>query len=195
MARVVTTALPLELRAVVAGLASAKVTDDQQWIVSLMRKHGLAVITLLWRMLGSEQDVLDAYQTAICRLTARGREGMGANPPGYFYRSVSNAGIEILRTRQRHRACWPTVVDLQRRRSEDRPQPVGLDQREIIEKMRQAICQLPTHLRNVIVLRELAELPYSQVARILGIRNGTARLYRREALLRLADMIGREANP
>ncbi|MGQ9651140.1 MAG: RNA polymerase sigma factor [Phycisphaerae bacterium] len=195
MARVASTALPLELRAVVAGLTSADVADDQQWILSLMRKHGLAIITLLWRMLGSEQDVLDAYQTAICRLTARGCDGMGANPSGYFYRAVSNAGIETLRARQRHRACWPTVVEVQRRRSEDRSQPMGLDQREMIDKMRQAICQLPTHLRNVIVLRELAELPYSQVARILGIRNGTARPYRREAILRLADMVGREANP
>jgi RNA polymerase sigma factor (sigma-70 family) len=195
MARAASATLPLELRTVLAGLASAEVNDDQQWIVGLMRRHGLAVITLLWRMLGSEQDVLDAYQTAICRLTAKGSDGMGSNPPGYFYRTVANAGIEILRTRQRHRACWPTVVDLQRRRTEDRPQPVGLDQREIIDKMRQAICQLPSHLRNVIVLRELAELPYAQVARILGIRNGTARLYRREAILRLANMIGREANP
>ena len=194
MAQVASAALPLELRTVVAGLVSADVSDDQQWIVGLMRKHGLAVVTLLWRMLGSEQDVLDAYQTAICRLTARGPDGLGSNPSGYFYRSVANAGIEVLRARQRQRACWPTVVDLQRRRSEDKPQPIGLDQREMIDKMRQAICQLPSHLRNVIVLRELAELPYAHVARILGIRNGTARLYRREAILRLADMIGREAN-
>lgn len=195
MARAVSETLPLELRAVLTGLASAEVKDDQQWILALMRRNGLAVITLLWRMLGSEQDVLDAYQTAICRLTARGKDGLGANPSGYFYRTVANAGIEILRSRQRRRACWPTVVDLQRRRSEDRPQPMGLDQKEIIEKMRQAICQLPSHLRNVIVLRELAELPYAQVARILNIRNGTARLYRRDAILRLAEMIGREANP
>ena len=71
MAQVASAALPLELRTVVAGLVSADVSDDQQWIVGLMRKHGLAVVTLLWRMLGSEPDVLDAYQTAVCRLTAR----------------------------------------------------------------------------------------------------------------------------
>jgi RNA polymerase sigma factor (sigma-70 family) len=160
-----------------------------------MRKHGLAVITLLWRMLGSEPDVLDAYQTAICRLTARGKDGLGSNPSGYFYRTVANAGIEVLRVRQRQRACWPSIVDVQRRRSEERAEAGGFDQREILEKMRQAICQLPTHLRNVIVLRELAELPYSHVARILGIRSGTARLYRREAIVRLSHLMGREANP
>lgn len=195
MARAASFVLPMELRAVLAGLASAEVTDDQEWIVSLMRKHGLAVITLLWRMLGSEQDVLDAYQSAICRLTARGKDGLGSNPSGYFYRTVANAGIEVLRARQRQRASWPVIADVQRRRGQDQDSAGSFDQREILEKMRQAICQLPTHLRNVIVLRELAELPYAHVAKILCIRPGTARLYRREAIVRLAHLLGREANP
>jgi RNA polymerase sigma factor (sigma-70 family) len=195
MARAASLVLPMELRAVLAGLASAEVTDDQEWIVGLMRKHGLAVITLLWRMLGSEQDVLDAYQSAVCRLTARGKDGLGSNPSGYFYRTVANAGIEILRARQRQRTSWAVIADAQRHRSQDQDSAGGFDQREILDKMRQAICQLPTHLRNVIVLRELAELPYAQVAGILCIRPGTARLYRREAIVRLAHLLGREANP
>ena len=79
-------ALPLELRALLAKLAVAEVADDQQWILSLLRQHGLAVITMLWRMLGSDQDVLDAYQTAVCQLTSRGPHAIQSNRGGYFYR-------------------------------------------------------------------------------------------------------------
>ena len=196
MARAESVALPLELHSLLTGLSAAEVADDQQWILRLMRKQGLVVIALLWRMLESEQDALDAYQTAICRLSARGAQGIGANPAGYFYRTAVNAGIEILRARQRQRQNWPAVIDAQsRQRAANAPHAGVIDQREAVERMREAICKLPPHLRNVVVLRDLAELPYSQVAGILGITPGTARLYRRQAVVRLADLIGREAEP
>ena len=79
MAHAQAISLPVELRSLLVGLSAAEVADDQQWILALMRKHGLTVTALLWRMLGSEQDVLDAYQTAICRLTARGEQGLRSN--------------------------------------------------------------------------------------------------------------------
>lgn len=194
MAQAQSISLPLELRSLLAGLSAAEVADDQQWILTLMRKHGLAVTAMLWRMLGSEQDVLDAYQTAVCRLAARGEGRIGFNRGGYFYRTAMNAGIEILRNRQRRRASWPAIVDVQTRRNAERAQDRSLDQREALQRMRQAICKLPPHLRNVIILRDLAELPYARAARILGIKTGTARLYRRQAIVRLADLIGQEAS-
>jgi DNA-directed RNA polymerase specialized sigma24 family protein len=64
----------------------------------------------------------------------------------------------------------------------------------MLERMRQAICELPRHLRNVVILRDLAQLPYAQVARMLGIRSGTARLYRRLAVVQLADLMGGRAS-
>jgi len=194
MARAQSAPLPLELRFLLAGLSAAEVTDDQQWILALMRKEGLTVINLLWRMLGSEDDVLDAYQTAVCRLTARGEKGIGSNRAGYFYRTAMNSAIEILRTRRRQKKHWPTVCDAQKHRYIERTETESFDQREARARMRRAICQLPPHLRNVIVLRDLAELPYARVARIAGIQVGTARLYRRQAVVRLADLIGREAS-
>lgn len=185
--------LPAELRFLLAGLTTAEVTDDQQWILAQMRKEGLTIINMLWRILGSEPDVLDAYQSTICRLAARGERGLGPNRAGYFYRTAMNTAIETLRARRRRRQHWPAVRDLQQQRS-SRNESNGLDQREVLERMRQAITKLPIHLRNVIVLRDLAELPYTQVARIVGIRVGTARLYRRQAIVRLAELIGQEAS-
>jgi DNA-directed RNA polymerase specialized sigma24 family protein len=60
----------------------------------------------------------------------------------------------------------------------------------MLERMREAICELPLHLRNVIILRDLAQLSYAVVANMLGIRMGTARLYRHQAVTRLADLMG-----
>ena len=59
---------------------------------------------------------------------------------------------------------------------------------------REAIVQLPRHLRELVLLRDLAQMPYHRVASILGITVGTARVYRRQAVLRLAELLeGAEA--
>jgi RNA polymerase sigma factor (sigma-70 family) len=189
MTQVQTIALPLELRGVLAQLASAEVADDQQWIISLLRQQGPTVLAVLWRMLGSEQEVLDAYQTAVCQLAIRGERGLGMNPAGYFYQTAVNTAIEALRARRRQAAHWPRIARLRESQGSAGASAV-CDQREMLERMRQAICKLPRHLRNVVILRDLAQLPYSEVTRILGIRSGTARLYRHQAVARLADLIG-----
>jgi len=55
------------------------------------------------------------------------------------------------------------------------------------------MAQLPEHLRDVIMLRDLAELSYKQVGRILGITPATARVYRCKAVQLLAAWMGKES--
>lgn len=195
MGRTQATTLPLELRSLLAGLSSATVADNQQWILSLLREHGTSVVHFLWRMLGTEQDVLDSYQTAVCQLTSHGKDAVRSNPGGYFYRIAMNAGINMLRNRRQQHLHEPAVAESQARRQPDQSTTIQeqvFDQQEILDRMRQAISGLPPHLRDVIVLRDLAELPYPKVAGILGITIGTARLYRCKAVVRLAELIGQE---
>jgi len=192
MSRTQAVAVPFELRALLADLASARVAEDQLWIATLMRKQGPAVIALLWRMLGSEADVLDAYQTAVCKLTALGQEHISTNHAGYFYRTAMNAAIEMLRARKRRREHWPAVVDAHQRRTTAASPAACANQREASTRLRSAICRLPRQLQGVVLLRDLAELPYRRVAKILGIQVNTARLYRRQAVVRLAELLGEE---
>ncbi len=196
MGRTQAATLPLELRTLLAGLTSATVADDQQWILSLLREHGSSVVNLLWRMLGVEQDVLDSYQTAVCQLTARGKDAVKTNPGGYFYRIAMNAAISALRQRRQWRNHETAVAEFQARRAADEATIIAceqaLDQQHVLNRLRQSIFNLPAHLRDVIVLRDLAELPYARVADILGIGIATARLYRCQAVVRLADLIGQE---
>ena len=185
-------ALPLELRSLLASLTSAEVAESQQWILRLLRNQGAVVLTTLWRMLGSEADVLDAYQTAVCRLTARGQNGVGTNPAGYFYRIAINAAIETLRARQRQKAHWPGLVDSRASLPAPSGAAAACGEKEALERMRMAIGELPRHLRDVVILRDLGQMPYAEVAKLLGLTGGTARLYRRQAVVRLAELIGEE---
>jgi RNA polymerase sigma factor (sigma-70 family) len=66
------------------------------------------------------------------------------------------------------------------------------DASHLAENLRSHIAQLPEHLRMVITLRDLGELSYAEVARIMGISTGTARVYRCKAVQMLAMWINGE---
>lgn len=190
MAAVQPISLPFELRCVVDHVEETPAEDGQQWILALIQKQGRLVVSLLWRMLGSEQDALDAYQSTICRLITQGQDAIGTNRAGYFYRAAMNAGIEMLRMKRRRQRHWPAVLEAcSRHGGEDDAEPARAEE---FERLRAAIAKLPPHLRDVIVLREMAGLPYRQVSSILGIGLATARLYRRQAVLRLGELLRHE---
>ena len=60
----------------------------------------------------------------------------------------------------------------------------------MVEELREAIESLPERLRDVITLRDLAEMSYRDVSKILKITPGTARVYRREAIVELSKRMG-----
>jgi RNA polymerase sigma factor (sigma-70 family) len=67
-----------------------------------------------------------------------------------------------------------------------------LDSKYLQEALREYIAQLPEHLRMVITLRDLAELSYAQIGKILGISAATARVYRCKAVQLLAVWMSKE---
>jgi DNA-directed RNA polymerase specialized sigma24 family protein len=58
-----------------------------------------------------------------------------------------------------------------------------------LDALRDAIGRLPAHLANVVVLRDLSRLSYQDVGRTLGIDPATARVYRRHAVVKLAELL------
>ena len=75
------------------------------------------------------------------------------------------------------------------------PAEPDFDAQYLTEKLRAMIADLPEHLRSVITLHDLGELPYPEVARILRISTGTARVYRCKAVQLLAAWMNREEQP
>jgi len=159
------------------------VDESQQWIVSAMQRHGHELVTMLWRILGNDQDVCDAYQTTFLHLAHQ--EG-GCKPrrlKPYLFRTASNAAISMLRRRLAERKMLSNMTG-----TTEAPTDLGrdFDTRHLTENLRSCLAELPAHLRDVIMLRDLGELSYREVARSLGISVGTARVYRCKAIQLLA---------
>ena len=165
---------------------------DLSWITHLIERDGAGILRMLWRFLGREQDVMDAYQDCFCKLAARGRRGDLRSARAYAYRTAANIAIEMIRVRKRRAAHWPVVAAERGNARADNNKGESEDQSE---HLRHAIARLPAHLRNVVLLRDLSRMPYNDVARMLGIEPATARVYRRHAVVKLAELLGEGNRP
>ncbi|MEA1952481.1 MAG: RNA polymerase sigma factor [Planctomycetota bacterium] len=172
--------------------ACEAVEADQKWILAAMQTHGPELVTLLWRILGNEQDVCDAYQTTFLRLAHR----QGAQKPrqirAYLFRTASNTAITMLRRRMAENR---TLSDLDLPTDHDKTASNDFDTQQLAESLRCHLAELPDHLRSVVTLRDLGELPYAEVARIMGVSTGTARVYRCKAVQLLAAWMNKEESP
>lgn len=159
------------------------VDQGQQWVLTAMRQHGPDLVTLLWRILGNEQDVCDVYQTTFLRLAHMENQCKPRHIKAYLFKTASNTAISLLRTRasEKKRVSQASYES----KSQSTPDH-EISQKQLVDTLRAYVAQLPEHLREVVALRDLAELPYSQVARVLGITPGTARVYRCKAVTLLA---------
>ncbi|MCP4450682.1 MAG: sigma-70 family RNA polymerase sigma factor [Planctomycetes bacterium] len=160
-----------------------QVDQSQKWVLSAMGRFGQDLVTLLWRILGNEQDVCDVYQTTFLRLAHIENNQRPKHIKAYLFRTASNTAISLIRTRTSekkrisqasHEPTPPSTPDNE------------ISQKQLVDTLRTYVAQLPKHLQDVVALRDLAELPYSEVAHVLGITPGTARVYRCKAVTLLA---------
>ncbi|MCB9858081.1 MAG: RNA polymerase sigma factor [Phycisphaerales bacterium] len=180
------TAIQPDLAGLIGAIDLSAVRVNQAWVLTTMRKDGPALIRLLWRMLGREDDVLDAYQDCFCKLIAYSEKSGERPERAFVFRVAINAGRDIGRKRRVRIQHFTSVAEEMRRRDEARSEAApggGL----LVQELRDAIESLPERLRDVISLRDLAELSYRDVSRILNITVGTARVYRREAIVALSE--------
>lgn len=158
------------------------------WLTKLIDSDGPGIINLLWRILHCEADVSDAFQETCCKLAALRDPAGLKHARAYAYRAAANTAIEMLRSRTRRAGHFANFA-AQRMREE--PGPDGVIERDEREgaALQAALAELPTHLREVVILRDLGRMPYREVGRLLEIDPATARVYRRHAVVRLAELM------
>jgi len=162
--------------------------QSQQWVLSAMQRNGQELVNMLWRILGNEQDVCDAYQNTFLRLAHYEGGQKPEHIKAYIFRAASNVAVSMLRSKRAEKRLFTDPAA----GKEVSSAANELDSKYLQEALRCYISQLPEHLRNVVTLRDLAELSYAQVGRILGISPATARVYRCKAIQLLAVWMNKE---
>jgi RNA polymerase sigma-70 factor (ECF subfamily) len=152
------------------------------FVADLAQRHLDAAYNLGRWLLGNDQDAADAVHDAFVRALRNAHTYAGGNARAWWLAIVRNSCLAVLAARKRQPAL----------RLVDAPEPVADDEVETNAAAAQARARLARHLRalpvefrEALVLREIEDLSYREIADALGVPIGTvmSRLSRGRALL------------
>jgi RNA polymerase sigma-70 factor (ECF subfamily) len=157
----------------------------------LIERHQVRVFRLLYRMMGSREEAEDLTQETFLSLHRHGhRFRAEARFSTFIYRVAANAALNRRRSLGRGR----TRIDKLRVRQEagddlpsaPRNPEESAEGQEISVHVRDALEQLSPSLRMPVILYDIEGLAYGEIARVLGIAEGTvkSRIHRARQALR-----------
>jgi len=171
----------------IARYVEAARRGDHEAFEQLVRLTYRDTYTLAFRLTGNEEDARDVVQeTYLRKYRSIGRFRGDAQFSTWLYRITANcaASVSARSARHRHAELVPETQVLDPRAEHDPVQHA--DAANLRLNLEAAIAELPPRLRQVIVLRDVYELPHDQIAAELGITESAAkvRLHRARRLLR-----------
>lgn len=176
-----------------AGLAA---DGDRDALEILLERHVDRVHAICRRVLGNPDDALDATQEALVAVArAIGRFETRAAFTTWLYRVATNAAIDELRRRNRRAVPDDGLVERADRLGSDAPtEPDAVAARLDVDA---ALTRIPEEFRVAVVLRDLADLDYAQIAEVLDVPAGTVRSRIARGRAALARALGgaRDGNP
>jgi len=162
------------------------------WVAELAQQHLDAAYNLGRWLLGNEQDAADAVHDAYLRAARGASTYAGGNARAWWLAIVRNCCLAKLSSTKRENA-WARAEAAQVEATQATTQPSSaVEERAQSEQWQERIgaClrALPREFRETLVLRELEDLSYREIADVLGVPIGTvmSRLARGRALLQQA---------
>ncbi len=147
---------------------------------SLITRHRERIYVHTFQIVRNEEDALDLTQETFIRAwrSLAGFDGT-ASLSSWLHRIATNASIDLCRRRrirpQTEIESGPMEIDPASRTTPSKPETPGsgLDRAEIKRRIEEAFSTLSPEHRTVIVLREIEDLSYEEIARHLGCSLGT----------------------
>ncbi|MEU1588564.1 RNA polymerase sigma factor SigM [Micromonospora sp. NPDC005710] len=172
-------------------LLRAHVDGDRDAFAELFRRHRDRLWAVALRTLGDREEAADALQDALLSAhRAAGRFRGDSAVTTWLHRIVVNACLDRIRRRQAH----PTVPLPDGNRAEagtggSEPAAPATDHDTVLV-VREALAALPPEQRAALVLVDVQGYPVAEVARILGVAEGTVKSRCARGRARLAVLLG-----
>lgn len=153
---------------------------------TLIRRHQKTIFNLVYRMLGDYDEAAEISQEAfLSAYRAIGNFRGEANFSTWLYRIALNHATTRRKSLNTHQQRSVPIENTEPA-SDPHPGPAeSMEKKEIRQHVQQALNRLDPEDAAVILLRDLQDVPYEEVARVLEIPIGTvkSRLHRaRQAL-------------
>jgi RNA polymerase sigma-70 factor, ECF subfamily len=150
-------------------------SGDTSSFEQLVRRKTSKVYSLCYRIIGNAEDAKDISQLVFIKLW----ENLGKYDPHFafdtwLYRMVTNVAIDFLRNKQSRENAINSNLRLVRT-SSDAEQGVVVQRKEIENVFNVVSAVLSPKQKTIFVMREMDDLPSSEIAKVLGCRESTVR--------------------
>jgi RNA polymerase sigma-70 factor (ECF subfamily) len=175
---------------------------DDSAFEELVLRHERRVFRLLMRMMGTREEAEDVAQETFLSLHRHGRRFRGeARFSTFVYRVAANAALNRRRTLGRSRARMKRLAERQAAGDDLPSSPRDPEDatagHQLSDHVRNALEKLTPSLRMPVVLYDIEGLAYGEIAKVLGVAEGTvkSRIHRARKALReeLKSVLGRTA--
>jgi RNA polymerase sigma-70 factor (ECF subfamily) len=178
---------------------AAAQAGDRDALDALLRRHHDRLGALCRRLTGNHADAEDALQDTLIAIarSIRRYDGRAAFTT-WSYRVATNASLDELRRRRRR--PLPEAPDavavgpLADGPGVGAAVPSAATAVEDRLDIDAALARLPQDFRAAVVLRDLCDLDYAEIGRVLGIPPGTVRSRIARGRAQLADLLGNPAD-
>jgi RNA polymerase sigma-70 factor (ECF subfamily) len=179
-----------------AELVSAAKGGDLAAFEQLVRRHQTRVFNLAFRVIGTYEDACDVTQEVFVAAFTQLAAFRGKSQFSTWLTAIAvNRARNRLAQARRRKVKEPVSLDdpvetdngpLSREFASNHPSPQErLESQDAQQAVQDCINRLPAEFREVVVLRDLQDFAYDEIATVLNLRQGTvkSRLSRaREAL-------------
>ena len=180
-------------------LVAAARGGDEGAFETLVRLYEKRVFALAVRMCGSREDAAEASQEAFLAAWQglaffRGESSFST----WLYRLTSNACVDLLRREGRHRAAAGPSLDDEEAGLDVPDQTLSpqdeAERRELRESIDRGLEALTPEHRQVLVLREMHQLSYDEIADVLSLDVGTVKSRISRARKQLRNFLLKDGN-
>lgn len=160
-------------------------TTDADLLVDLQAAHGSALHDFARHQGLTDDQAADAVQEALLRLWRELRRGtIIERPPAWMFRTVYHLAMAQHRWRRQLALLLPRVA----------PRPGGYAGPEASDRLTvwAAVDELPARQRQVLYLHYAADLPFDDIAGILGVSASAARTHASRGMATLRKELTQE---
>ncbi|MDR0325157.1 MAG: RNA polymerase sigma factor [Oscillospiraceae bacterium] len=161
----------------------------------IVKTHQKRVYNICLRLCGDPDDAFDLSQEVFLKAW-RGLEGFrgGSSVYTWLYRLAVNTCADFTRKKTR-RGVMVSLDETDLPLPDARFEPsLALERKELARSLEEALKSLSPEHREILTLRETAELSYGEIARLLELEEGTVKSRLARARLALREMVIKTGN-
>lgn len=178
------------------GLVKRCLAGDNSAWEALLQNHTRKIYNLCYRFTGRPSEAEDLTQEVFIKIfqTLKTFDAAQGTFPTWLARVARNHLVDHYRRTKKDRVT--SSLEDEVGGMEEKPSPTvepvaQVESRERKELLQQALDRLSPDLREAVVLRDLQDLDYDEIAQVLGVPEGTVKSRINRGRLELARVIKR----